>query len=187
MTQDQTVSRRRTFEWTDPAVTAELLATMSGLDYLTGMAQGRCPLFPAGILIGLGEAHFAFGTARVSLDPAEYHCNPMGTMHGGVLATLLDCVLGPAALSTLPAGRGHTTLSMELKFTRAVKPETGRLTAVGEIVTNGRRIITTEGRVIDAGGRIYATGTSTLMVFDQPARNHEAAAIHTVQREGTSC
>ena len=169
MIQDQTVSRRRTFEWADPAATAASLTTMSGLDYLTGMAEGRYPIFPAGILIGLGEAHFGFGTARVSLDPAEFHCNPMGTMHGGVLATLLDCVLGPAALSTLPAGRGHTTLSMELKFTRAVKPGTGRLTAIGDIVTNGRRIITTEGRVTDGGGRIYATGTSTLLVFDQPA------------------
>ena len=158
--------RTRTVEWQDPAATAALLKSVSGLDYLRGMAEGRYPLFPVAALIGLGEAHFEDALARVAIDPAEFHANPMNTMHGGILATLLDCVLGPAVLSTLPAGRGHTTLSLEIKFTRAVTLATGRLLAEGRVVTSGRRVMTSEGRVTDRDGRIYATGTSTLLIFD---------------------
>ena len=163
-------SRRIEVTWSDPAATAEMLRDLDGLSYLTGMARGRYPVFPAGVLIGLGDMQFEHGLARVCLDPREFHANPMNTMHGGVLATLLDCVLGPAVLTTLPAGRGHTTLTLDVKFTRAVTLASGRLTAEGRVVTTGRRIMTSEGRVTGQDGRIYATGTSTLMIFDTQAK-----------------
>ena len=169
MKAEQPPDRRLVLDWEDPGPTAALLRSLGGLGYLRGMAESRYPIFPAGALIGVRDLSFDHGVARVAraaLDAAEIHMNPMNTMHGGILTTLLDCVMGPAVLSTLPTGRGHTTLTLEMKFTRAVTLASGRRMAEGRVVAGGRRVMTSEGRITDRDGRVCATGTSTVLVFD---------------------
>jgi uncharacterized protein (TIGR00369 family) len=100
--------------------------------------------------------------------PAEYHYNPLGSVHGGILATLLDSVMGCAVHSTLPKGRGYTSLEIKVNYVRAVTGESGELSAEGRMVHGGRRSAVAEGRVVDAKGRLCATASTTCLVFDLP-------------------
>ena len=92
------------------------------------------------------------------------HENPMGTMHGGMLATLVDTAMGCAVSSTLAEDEAFTTLELGMNFVRAVTKETGRITAVGNLVHRGGRVATTEARVHDDDGNLYAHATSTCLI-----------------------
>jgi uncharacterized protein (TIGR00369 family) len=98
------------------------------------------------------------------LEPSQEHYNPIGSVHGGVIATVLDTVMGCALHSTLPKGTGYTTLDISIRYARPVTVQTGPVTAIGEIVHKGRRTATAEARLVDGLGRVLATGTSTLLV-----------------------
>ncbi len=104
----------------------------------------------------------------MNLTPAEYHYNPIGTMHGGILATLLDSVMGCAVHTTLPRGRAYTTLEIKVNYVRAVTDASGELAAEGRVVHTGRRSAVAEGKVTDAKGRLCATASTTCLVFDLP-------------------
>jgi uncharacterized protein (TIGR00369 family) len=161
--------RERTITWTDPALVAEAGKGLSGLDLLRGLRDGTIPGAPIGALIGMVFTEVEEGRIVMHLTPAEYHYNPIGTMHGGVLATLLDSVMGCAVHSTLPAGRAYTTLEIKVNYVRAVTEASGQLAAVGNVVHTGRRSAVAEGKVTDAKGRLCATATTTCLVFDLPA------------------
>jgi uncharacterized protein (TIGR00369 family) len=92
--------------------------------------------------------------------------NPNGGVHGGLVCTLLDSVAGLAVHSTLPAGKGYTSIEIKVNYLKAVRIDTGTLTATGTVVKAGSRVGFTEGLVTDASGAILATATSTLLVFD---------------------
>jgi uncharacterized protein (TIGR00369 family) len=144
---------------------AEVIAGLSGLEALRAIIAGTLPT-PAMaetlafrlVAVDEGEAHFA-GT------PDERFLNPLGTVHGGWAATILDSALGCAVHSTLAPGERFTTLELKVNLSRAIVPGVGELTARGAIVTRGRRIATSEARLVDTAGRIYAHGTTTCMVF----------------------
>jgi uncharacterized protein (TIGR00369 family) len=104
----------------------------------------------------------------MALDPAEFHYNPLSTVHGGVAATILDSVMACAVQSTLPAGRGYTTLEIKVNYVRAITAATGRLRAEGKIIHVGRQVGTAEGRLVDAEGRLYVHGTTTCLAFAMP-------------------
>ena len=106
-----------------------------------------------------GRAEFG-GTSK----PGFY--NPLGTTHGGYIATLLDSAMGCAIQSTLSSGKGSTSLEFKVNFVRPVFDKTGRLKAVGEIINAGKQIVTAEAKLIDAGGKLYAHATTTCFVFD---------------------
>jgi uncharacterized protein (TIGR00369 family) len=108
------------------------------------------------------------GTAVFEGEPGAAHLNPLGSVHGGWALTLIDSACGCAAHSTLDAGVGYTTVETKVNFTRAIRPDAGVLRTEGRVVGRGRTIITAEARIVDAGGRLVAHGTSTLMVL--PAR-----------------
>lgn len=162
------MSRTRTYEWGDSSAMLAAAPEMTGLEFLHAMAQGRIPGAPFAATLGFRPVSALEGEVTFSFEPAEFHYNPLGTVHGGVFATLLDSVLGCAVHTTLAKGQGYTSLSLETKFLRAATAKSGTLTATGRIVTRGRQVATAEGSVTDARGRLFATATTTCMIFPAP-------------------
>ena len=162
------MKHERSYRWADPAELVAAAATMSGLDIMRAVAEGRLPPPPVGSLIGVSDFKVEKGKSSVAFEPAEYHYNALGAVHGGVVATVLDIVLGSAMQSTLKAGQGFTTLTLELKYHRAATAKSGRLTATAEIVTRGREIVSAEAKLVDANERLFAKATSTLMILRAP-------------------
>jgi uncharacterized protein (TIGR00369 family) len=162
MTQTQ---RSRTFSWTDPALHADLIGRRTGLELLQGMADGSLPSPPIMELIDLATLQAEFGSVTVQLDPQEFHYNPLGTMHGGVISTLLDTAAACSVHSTLPAGVGYTSLDLNVKFLRPITLSSGRLTCTGSVLQSGRRTALAEARLTDGAGRLVAQAMSSCMLF----------------------
>lgn len=167
------MNRERTHSWTDPALTAQASKAMAGLELLRGLRDGTVPPAPFASLVGLTIGDVDEGRVVMHLIPAEYHYNPIGTMHGGILATLLDSVMGCAVHSTLPIGRAYTSLEIKVNYVRAVTIASGELLAEGRLVHGGRRSAVAEGKVLDSRGRLCATASTTCMVFDMPTAGGE--------------
>ncbi len=138
---------------------------MTGMEQLQAMADGVLP--PPGISETLGMEGFGgeYGAISVELVPAERHYNPLGTVHGGVLATLLDTAAACSVQSTLAVGEGYTSLDLTVKFLRQVTVDSGRLRAVGSVLHRGRRVALAEAQVHDAQGRLVAHATSSCLIF----------------------
>ena len=122
---------------------------------------------PVGVaeLLGMRPVTVEHGTVVFACDADPRFANPMGTVHGGIIATLLDSALGCAVQTVLPDGAGYTTLSLELKYLRPVTVDAGELRATGTVVHAGRRQATAEGHLADASGRLLSTATSTCLVL----------------------
>jgi uncharacterized protein (TIGR00369 family) len=163
------MKNERTYRWAGPAEIAAATQGRSGAELMQAMAEGKVPPPPVGSLIGVDNFVVEKGKASVAFEPAEFHYNAMGTVHGGVIATVIDIVLGSAVHSTLKAGQGFTTLTLELKYHRAATTKSGRLTATAEVVTRGREIVTAEAKLVDKNGRLFANATSTLMILRPPS------------------
>jgi uncharacterized protein (TIGR00369 family) len=118
-------------------------------------------------LLGMRIAEVEEGRVVFALDPAEYHYNPMGSVHGGILATLLDSAMGSAVQSLAPAGVGYTTLEFKVNFVRSVTEVTGTVYAEGRIIHRGKRTAIAEGRLVDATGTLYANATTTCLLLGQ--------------------
>jgi uncharacterized protein (TIGR00369 family) len=133
------------------------------------MAEGHVP--PPPIMQTLGFSGFSFedGRAVFRLTPQEFHYNPLGSVHGGVFATLLDSACGCAVHTKLPAGVFYTSLDLSVKFLRPVSIETGEISAEGTVVHIGRRMALAEARILDAAGKIYATANSSCLIM-RPAQ-----------------
>ena len=169
------MKQTRTYEWTRPQDLAAAIDGLSGADVARAMGEGRLPAAPVADLIGLAAFEAARGRVAVDFDPQEFHYNALGTVHGGVIATLIDIATGAAVHSLLKAGQGFTTLTLEIKYHRAVTTNSGRLTATAEVIARGREIVTAEARVIDRNERLFATATSTLMTFRLPEMRKDGA------------
>jgi uncharacterized protein (TIGR00369 family) len=161
--------RTRTFGWTDPALHADLVGRRSGLELLQAMSSGDLPAPPIMHLIDVAELTVVEGSVTVRLDPQEFHYNPLGTMHGGIISTLLDTAAACSVHSTLPAGVGYTSLDLNVKFLRPVTLASGRLTCTGSVLQRGRRTALAEARLTDTRDRLIAHATSSCMIFDLPA------------------
>ena len=167
MTQTQ-AERTRTYSWSDPAQHANLIGTRTGLELLRAMAAGELPAPPVMHLIDMAGMQVEEGSVTVYLDPQEFHYNPLGSVHGGVLSTLLDTAAACSVHSTLPAGVGYTSLDLTVKFLRPITLASGRLTSTGSVLQRGRRTALAEARLTDAQGRLAAHATSTCMIFATP-------------------
>src|SRR5947209_2425204 len=117
---DGAIERRRIVEWEDPLAAAKLGSGLAGLDYLAAISEGSVAPPPIAQLLGFALVEIGKGRAVFAMQPAEYHYNPMGAVHGGVVATLLDSAMTCAVHSTMPKGRGSTTLEIKVNFVRAV-------------------------------------------------------------------
>jgi len=166
---DKPTERTRTVSWQDPRPLAEAGMGLSGLEFLQKIVTGDLPPPPLARLMNFDLVELREGHAVFAVDPAEYHYNPIGVVHGGLAATLLDSAMGCAVHSTLPAGAGYTTLEIKVNFIRAMTAETGRVRCEARIVHVGGRTATAEGKVLDEAGKLYAHGTTTCLIL-RPSR-----------------
>jgi uncharacterized protein (TIGR00369 family) len=157
--------RSRTYIWDDPMPSAEARQRLSGLEYLRGFLDGTFPPPPIAQTMGMRFVEVEEGRAGFACEPAEYHYNPIGVVHGGLAATLLDSAMGCAVHSTLPVGVGYTTLEIKVNYLRALTSETGMVRAEGRVVKVGGRVALAEGRITDAAGNLYAHGTTTCIIL----------------------
>ncbi|MGV9212633.1 PaaI family thioesterase [Micromonospora sp. RB23] len=168
MTQTQEPARSRTFTWSDPAANAAQVGQRSGLDMLRAMIAGELAAPPVMHLLDMARMEADEGRVVVELTPQEFHYNPLGTVHGGVLSTLLDTAAACAVHTTLPAGVGYTSLDLNVKFLRPVTVASGTLSCVGTVLQRGRRTALAEARLTDAAGRLVAHATSTCLLLPLP-------------------
>ncbi|MDH3730346.1 MAG: PaaI family thioesterase [Acidimicrobiia bacterium] len=139
---------------------------MSGMDFVTAMLDGSVAAPPISHMLDMYPTEGSEGRVVFELTPGEQHYNPIGVVHGGITATLLDTVMGVAVHSTLPKGFGYTTLEVKVNFVRPVTSETGPLRGVGEVIHRGGRVATAEGRVTDSQGKLVAHATTTCLIFE---------------------
>ena len=151
--------------WEDPRALAEVGRGLSGLEYLRKFVAGELPPPPISALMNFGLVEVGEGRAVFAVKPAEYHYNPIGVVHGGLAATLLDSAMGCAIHSMLPAGSGYTTLEIKVNYIRAMTADTGRVRCEGKLIHLGGRTATAEGRIMDEDGKLYAHGTTTCLIF----------------------
>jgi uncharacterized protein (TIGR00369 family) len=146
-------------------VSPEQQKTMSGLEFVKGLASGALPLNTLAQTLGYDVVEAESGRVAITLNPTGAHLNPWGTVHGGLTATLLDSCMGLAIRSVLDKGISSTTLEFKISLVRAITVETGQIRAEGKVLNCGRRIGTAEGRVTDAKDRLLAHGTTTCLIF----------------------
>ncbi|MFI8966077.1 PaaI family thioesterase [Streptomyces sp. NPDC053493] len=159
------MERSRTVRWQDPAATAGAASTMAGLDFLRELVAGRRPGPPIGALLGFGLEEVEHGRAVFVFEPGEEHYNPIGSVHGGVYATLLDSAAGCAVHTTLPQGMAYTSLDLSTRFLRPITLDTGKVRAIGTVLSQGRRTALAEAGLYDDQDRLLAHATSTCMLF----------------------
>jgi uncharacterized protein (TIGR00369 family) len=158
--------RTRTYSWDDPFDFIAGALHLTGFEAMQKMAAGELPQPPIGRTLGFRLAEVEHGRAVFEAEPAEYHYNPIGTVHAGLAATLLDSAMGCALVTTLPPATRWTTLELKASFTRAITAETGVVRSIGTILNRGRRVVTTEARLEDSDGGLLAHATSTILVLD---------------------
>jgi len=141
------------------------LASMSGLEFLQAIARGELPGPPIAKTLGFNLAEVEEGRAVFISEPGLHHYNPIGTVHAGFTATLLDSCMACAVQSTLPKGTGYTTMELKITLLRPVTKETGPVRAEGTLLSRGRRAATAEGRLTDAQGKLLAHATTTCLIF----------------------
>ncbi len=144
----------------------QLAPGVTGLEQLRAMiaAGGRPPI---GDTLDFTLTEAGDGWAVFEGTPGRHAYNPIGTVHGGYAATLLDSACGCAAHSKLSASQGYTTLELKVAYHKAMTDRTGPIRAEGRVISFGRRAAFTEATIKDAARRIYATATSTLLVFER--------------------
>jgi uncharacterized protein (TIGR00369 family) len=160
--------RSRTYEWGDPNVSAAAVGRASGLEFLRDMQAGRLPEPPIAATLGFTLEEFESGRAVFAIEPGEEHYNPIGSVHGGVYATMLDSAAGCAVQSVLPAGMGYTSLDLTVKFLRPITVDTGKVRAVGTVLSQGRRTALAQAELLDPTDRLLAHATSSCMLFPVP-------------------
>jgi uncharacterized protein (TIGR00369 family) len=146
-------------------VPIEAIMSRSGLEFLTDMVDGKVPQAPMCATLGFHLADVSPGFAVFEGLPEFRHYNPIGTVHGGFAATMLDSALGCAVFSTMAMGESWTTLEFKLNLVRPITKETGEVRAEGRIIYRGRTVATADGTVKDRAGKLYAHASTTCMVF----------------------
>ena len=146
-------------------VPMEQARAMDGMTLFTGIMAGRLPAPPICKALGFGLSEVELGRVAFTYEPSADHYNPLGTIHGGVAATLLDSVMGCCIHTTLKAGTGYTTVEIKVNYVRSMTHRTGPVRAEGKVINVGSRIATSEGRLVDASGKLLAHGTTTCLIF----------------------
>ncbi|MFI2758921.1 PaaI family thioesterase [Streptomyces echinatus] len=142
------------------------LTAMTGLELMRWVQTERPTDVPSiGRLLGMRFDEVAHGRIVISLDTRPDFANPLGTVHGGIAATLLDSAMGCAVHTTLPVGTGYTTLELKVNHIRAARTDGQTLTAEGTVIHAGRRTATAEGKVLDDQGKLIAHATTTCMIL----------------------
>ena len=146
-TEQPAALRTRAFEWADPLEAAAAGTGRSGIEVMRGIIDGTVPPPPIASALGMDVIEVEPGRALFSIEPAEWMYNPIGSVHGGIAATLLDSCMGCAVHTTLEAGAGYTTTDLQVRYLRSMRAGDGRVLAEGRVVHAGRRTATAEGRL----------------------------------------
>jgi uncharacterized protein (TIGR00369 family) len=157
--------RRREYRWGDPAVSAAAAREMDGITFFRELLAGRLPAPPIAATLGFSWVSVEPGKVLFEITPAEFHYNPIGSVHGGVYATICDSACGCAVHSLLPAGAYYTSLDLATRFVRPITAATGRLVCEGTVAHFGSRTALAHARLTDEGGKLYAEATSNCMIF----------------------
>ena len=168
----------------DDAITAgqvyphamDVFRRMDGLEALELMKQGKTPQTNLMKWMQFTLEHVERGKVVFGMVPREELYNLIGSVHGGIITTLLDTALGSSVQSLLPSGRAATTMDLHTRFHRPVTTAVDKVFAEAHVVHDGRRTATSEAKLVDASGRVYATGTSTLLILEDKPDANEAAA-----------
>jgi uncharacterized protein (TIGR00369 family) len=146
----------------------EVMASMPGLDFVRAILNGQLPAPPIMQTIEPFDSSAEPGVVVMHSIPGIRHYNPIGSVHGGYAATLLDSVMGLAVHTALPPGSGYTTLEFKVSFIKGMTRDTGTIRSEGRTMNVGRRAATAEARITDAKGRLLAHATTTCLVFEIP-------------------
>lgn len=163
------MGRSRTYEWQDPAISAAEVGRLPGIDFIRAMATGRLPAPPIAATLDFAIEEVEEGRVVFRCVPGEEHYNPIGSVHGGLYATLADSAAGCAVHTTLPLGMAYTSLDLSVRFLRQVNADTGPIRAVGIVRSRGRRTALAEAELLDARDRLLAHATSTCLLFPLPS------------------
>ena len=155
----------RTYEYEGRRTDVAKMMSMSGLDYLGGILRGDFPAAPIAATLGFRPAEFSFGKAVFEGVPQRFTYNPLGGVHGGWAATLLDSALGCAVHSTLPAGKGYTTVDLAISMVKGLSEKSGLIRCEASVIHVGGTIATAQGRVVGSDGTVYAHGTTTCLIL----------------------
>jgi uncharacterized protein (TIGR00369 family) len=145
-------------------------ATMSGIEILRAVRDGGLPRPPISALLGFAMSVVEEGRVVFVSEPTLQHYNPLGSVHGGFIATLLDSAMGCAVHSLLNAGVHYTTVELKVNYLRALTETSGPIEAEGTVIHKGRTIATADGRLTDVEGRLYAHATTTCLIMHPQAR-----------------
>jgi len=158
--------RTRSFDWEDPAATAAAGLELAGLECMQAIVDGTLPPPPIARLLDFTIVEVQEGRAVFAMEPAEWMYNPIGSVHGGVAATILDSCMGCAVHTTLEAGVAYTTADLQVRYIRAMGDTTGRVLAEGRVVHRGRRTATAEGRLfVESDETLIAHGTTGCVIL----------------------
>jgi uncharacterized protein (TIGR00369 family) len=157
--------RDRTYSWADPSIAAAAARQQDGLAFLEDLLDGGLPGAPIAHTLDFRPVSAEPGVVVFEFTPAEFQYNPIGTVHGGMLATVCDSACGCAVQSLLPAGSYYTSVDLSVKFLRPVTTATGPMTCEGTVTHIGGRSALALARLIDAEGKLYAHATSSCMIF----------------------
>lgn len=141
----------------------------TGMQVFEAIFAGELPPPPIGNTLDFIPIHMAPGFAVFQGRPRRRHYNPQGMVHGGWFATLLDSAVGCAIHSTLPAGKGYTTLELKVNIVRPLNDAVPLVRAEGRLIHSGRQVATAEGRIVGPDGKLYAHATTTCLIFDAPS------------------
>ena len=158
--------RERTYSWVDPQAYVEAAQGRSGLELFRHLLDHDFPPPPIAQTLGFRLVEVDKGLAVFAIEPNEYLYNPIGSVHGGVYATLLDSAAGCAVHTTLAEGVGYTSLDLAVKFLRGMTPDGGEVRAIGTVTHSGRRTALAEARMVDEKGRLLATATSSCLILN---------------------
>lgn len=160
-------ARSRVVTWDDPGAAFQQGARAAGREYLSAIASGALPAPPIARLMGFEIVSVEEGRVVLAAVPAEFHYNPIGVVHGGLAATLLDSAMSSAVHSTLPAGTAYTTLELKVNFVRPITVDTGRIVCEGDVLHRGSTVATAQGRLVAEGtGKLLAHGVTTCMLLE---------------------
>ncbi len=169
---DEETAVRERLAATPGYVRPEETAGRTGMEVFQAIFAGNLPRPPIGDRLDFVPIHIEPGLAVFQGQPQLKHYNPLGTVHGGWFATLLDSAVGCAVHSTLPAGKAYTTLELKLNIVRPLTDAVPLVRAEGKVVHAGRQVATAEGRLVGPDGRLYAHATTTCLIFDQRSSAH---------------
>ena len=161
----ETKQRERVYSWSNPLEGVELSKDLSGLDYLRAIKRGEAPASPLIHTLDFSMGELEAGSVGFYFEPQEFHYNPNGSVHGGVITAILDSAMGCTLHSLLPKGMVYTTLELKINFLKMVRANSGVLTATGKMIHLGNSTPLVEASLTDESGKKYAYGVSTCMLL----------------------